>query len=130
MLVGWDWASTTHDVTVVDDAGGIVDRWAAEPTETGLDQTLAHLAGHGRPEQLPVAIERPSGLVVDRLLAAGHPVIPIHPNAFHATRPRWARPGPSPILVTASSWPTTCAPTATGSARCGRWTPPLASCRR
>jgi transposase len=28
-------------------------------------------------------------LVIDRLLAAGHPVVPIHPNAFHATRPRW-----------------------------------------
>jgi hypothetical protein len=27
--------------------------------------------------------------VVDRLLAAGHPVGPIHPNAFNATRPRW-----------------------------------------
>jgi hypothetical protein len=65
------------------------DRWAPEHTETGLDQTLARLAGHGRPEQLPVAIERASGLIVDRLLAAGHPVIPIHPNAFHATRPRW-----------------------------------------
>ena len=31
MLVGWDWASTTHDVTVVDDAGGIVDRWRPSP---------------------------------------------------------------------------------------------------
>lgn len=36
-----------------------------------------------------VAIERPSGLVVERLLEAGHPVVPVHPNAFNATRPRW-----------------------------------------
>ena len=91
MFVGWDWASTTHDVTVIDHAGRIVDRWAPEHTETGLDQTLARLASHGPPEQLPVAIERPSGLVVERLLAAGHPVI--HPNAFHATRPRWGAAG-------------------------------------
>ena len=89
MFVGWDWASTTHDVTVIDDAGKIVDRWAPEHTELGLEATLARLTRHGPPEQLPVAIERPSGLVVDRLLAAGHPVIPIHPNAFHAARPRW-----------------------------------------
>jgi Transposase len=89
MFVGWDWASTTHDVTIIDDAGNIVDRWAPEHTERGLDATLARLTRHGRPEQLPVAIERPSGLVVDRLLAAGHPVIPIHPNAFHAARARW-----------------------------------------
>ena len=67
--MGWDWASTTHDVTIIDH-GRVVDRWAPEHTETGLDQTLARLARHGRPEQLPVAIERPSGLVVDRLLAA------------------------------------------------------------
>ena len=36
-----------------------------------------------------MAIERADGLVVDRLLAAGHPVVPIHPNAFYAARPRW-----------------------------------------
>jgi hypothetical protein len=72
MFVGWDWASTTHDVTVIDNHGRVLDRWAAEPTEIDLNQTLARLAGHGRPEELPVAIERPSGLVVDRLLAAGH----------------------------------------------------------
>ncbi|MDT5255912.1 MAG: hypothetical protein QOD10_992 [Mycobacterium sp.] len=36
-----------------------------------------------------MAIETTRGLVVDRLLAAGHPVIPVHPNAFHAVRPRW-----------------------------------------
>lgn len=27
--------------------------------------------------------------MVDRLLGAGHPVVPIHPNAFNAARPRW-----------------------------------------
>ena len=43
MFVGWDWASTTHDVTVIDDAGRIVDRWAPEHTELGLDATMARL---------------------------------------------------------------------------------------
>ncbi|MEU1592101.1 transposase, partial [Streptomyces sp. NPDC005708] len=28
-------------------------------------------------------------LAVDRLLAAGHPIVPVHPNAFHAMRARW-----------------------------------------
>jgi hypothetical protein len=46
----WDWASTTHEVTVIDNHARTLDRWAAEHTETGLDQTLARLAGHGRPE--------------------------------------------------------------------------------
>jgi transposase len=93
MFVGWDWASTTHDVTVVDDAGAVVDHWAPAHTEAGLADTLTRLARHGQPDQLPVAIEQSSGLVVDRLLAAGHPVVPVHATAFHAARPRWGVAG-------------------------------------
>lgn len=89
MYVGWDWASETHDITVMDDDGGVCDRWALRHDAAGIDAALVRLAGHGRPEDLPVAIETTSGLVVDRLLAAGHPVVPIHPNAFNAARPRW-----------------------------------------
>jgi transposase len=40
-----------------------------------------------------VAIERADGLVVDRLLAAGHPVVAVDPGAFHAARPRWGAAG-------------------------------------
>src|SRR5687768_6834285 len=79
--VGWDWASQRHDVTVIDDTGQLVDRWSLAHNEAGIDQAMSRLAGHGRPEHLPVAIEATSGIVVDRLLAAGHPVVPIHPTA-------------------------------------------------
>ncbi len=89
MHVGWDWASATHDVTVMDDAGTVVDRWALAHDAGGLDDAVARLARHGHPAELPVAIETTSGVVVDRLLATGHPVVPIHPNAFNAARPRW-----------------------------------------
>lgn len=89
MLIGWDWASATHDVTVMDESGAGVDRFALTHDERGIEEALAKLARHGRPEDLPVAIEATASLVIDRLLAAGHPVVPIHPNAFHATRPRW-----------------------------------------
>jgi transposase len=89
LFVGWDWAAETHDVTVIDDQAQTVDRWALDHDAEGIDETLARLGAHGRPEDLPVAIETTSGLVVDRLLAAGHPVVPIHPNAFNAARPRW-----------------------------------------
>ncbi|MCZ7456173.1 IS110 family transposase [Streptomyces sp. WMMC940] len=34
-------------------------------------------------------IESSRGLAVDRLLAAGHPVVPVHPNVFHAMCLRW-----------------------------------------
>jgi hypothetical protein len=40
-----------------------------------------------------VIVERTSGLVVDRLLSAGHPVVPVHPTAFFAARPRWGASG-------------------------------------
>lgn len=89
MHVGWDFASASHDVTVLDDAGTVIDRWGLQHTERDLTATLARLRQHGEPEQLAVAIETASGLVVERLLAAGHPVVPIHPNAFAGARSRW-----------------------------------------
>ncbi len=89
MYVGWDWASEAHDVTVVNQVGEVLDHFPLAHDEAGIDQALARLARCGSPRDLPVAIESTSGVVVDRLLAAGHPVVPIHPNAFHATRPRW-----------------------------------------
>jgi len=89
MQVGWDWATEAHDVTVMDDAGAVVDRWAPAHDEAGIEASLRRLAAIGDPAALPVAIEATHGLVIDRLLAAGHPVVPVHPNAFHATRPRW-----------------------------------------
>jgi hypothetical protein len=89
MYVGWDWATESHAITVLDEHGHIVDRWRCAHDERGLSQALERLARHGAPADLPVAIERADGLVVERLLAAGHPVVPIHPNAFHAARPRW-----------------------------------------
>ena len=93
MFVGWDWASATHDVTVLDDAGAVVDRWAFRHTEQDLAAALGRLARLGKPAALPVIIERGGGLVVGRLLAAGHPVVPVHPTAFWAARPRWGASG-------------------------------------
>ncbi|MER6169629.1 IS110 family transposase [Streptomyces violaceorubidus] len=89
MYIGWDWATEAHDVTVMDNTGVRVDRWELAHTEEGITKTLARLRRHGAPEDLPVAIETSRGLVVDRLLSAGHPIVPVHPNAFHAMRPRW-----------------------------------------
>lgn len=92
-VVGWDWASRTHDVTVLDDDGGVRERWAFQHSEAGWANTLQRLRGHGDPQALPVIIEKTSGLVVDRLLAAGHPVVPVHPTSFYAARPRWGASG-------------------------------------
>jgi len=93
MFVGWDWASASHDVTVLDHHGAVVDRWAFAHTEQALSAALARLARHGDPHECPVIIERAEGLVVARLLAAGYPVVPVHPTSFHAARPRWGASG-------------------------------------
>lgn len=88
MHIGWDWARDSHDVTVMDAGGGVLERFSLSHDEVGLDEALGRLRSLGPPAELEVAIEATAGLVVDRLLDAGHPVVPIHPNAFHATRPR------------------------------------------
>ncbi len=93
MFVGIDWASRAHELCVVDDQGAVVEQFGFAHTERGISGMLARLAKLGSPEGLPVAIERPDGLLVDRLLEAGHEVVPIHANAFHAARPRWEGAG-------------------------------------
>ena len=93
LYVGWDWASEGHAVAVIDARGAVVDRWALEHGEDAIADALHRLARHGEPPDLPVAIETTNGVVVDRLLAAGHPVVPVHAGAFHAARPRWGAAG-------------------------------------
>ncbi|MGH3090895.1 MAG: IS110 family transposase [Gaiellaceae bacterium] len=93
MYVGIDWASRAHELCVVDEEGLVVERFGFAHSERGISGALERLAELGSPAGLPVAIERPDGLLVDRLLDAGHPVVPIHPNAFHAARPRWESAG-------------------------------------
>ena len=89
LYVGWDWASEAHDVTVIDHDAGVVDRWALAHDADGIDDALARLARLGDPGEMLVAIEARKGLVVDRLMASGFGVVPIHPNSFNAARPRW-----------------------------------------
>lgn len=93
MFVGIDWASRAHELCVVDEQGAVVERFGFAHNERGISGALAWLAKLASASELPVAIERPDGLLVDRLLEAGHEVVPIHANAFHAARPRWEGAG-------------------------------------
>jgi transposase len=93
-VVGLDWGGAAHAVCVVDAAtGGVAARFEAAHAAAGLSELKRRLAGFGAPADLPVAIERPSGLLVETLTAAGHPVVPIHPNAVKASRPRYRAAG-------------------------------------
>jgi transposase len=93
LFVGIDWAARRHELCVIDQAGAIVLRLGFAHSERGVREALTRLRRLGRAAELPVAIERPSGLLVDRLLEAGHPVVPVHPNAFAAARSRWGAAG-------------------------------------
>jgi hypothetical protein len=49
LLIGWDWASTSHAVTVLDAAGTIVGCWTVGHTEHDLETLLARLAAYDDP---------------------------------------------------------------------------------
>lgn len=86
MFVGIDWASEEHEVFVSGDDGGKVDGFRFAHTQQGFDELIRRLGRHGDPGDLPVAIERPDGRLVDRLLEVGHPVFPVKTNAIKTWR--------------------------------------------
>jgi len=89
-FAGLDWASRTHAVCVIDEHGSVLERLDVAHDAAGLAELKRRLERWHRPS---VAIERPCGLVVDTLLEAGFVVVPIHPNAVKATRPRYRSHG-------------------------------------
>ena len=92
-FAGLDWGSVEHAACVIDEQGAVVAELDVKHTAEGLQKLLARLARIAPPNELPIAIERPSGVVVDTLVDAGHPVVPIHPNALKACRPRYRAAG-------------------------------------
>jgi transposase len=87
---GIDWASEEHALCVVDEGGAKLAGELFSHEESGIRELIARMRALdvGR-----VAIERPDGLLVDRLLDAGFAVLPIHPNQLKATRPRYEAAG-------------------------------------
>lgn len=86
MFAGIDWAADEHVVCVIDAEGRVADRFTIEHTADGFERLIRRLARHGDAAQLAVAIERPDGRLVDRLLDAGHPVVPVKTTAIKAWR--------------------------------------------
>ncbi len=89
-FAGIDWASADHAVCVIDESAQVLHRAMVSHTREGLAELVRSLRKFGPSAELPVAIERPSGLLVDLLVEAGFQVVPIHPNAVKASRPRYA----------------------------------------
>ena len=90
---GLDWGGESHAVCIVNGTGRIVGRLDVRHDASGLSDMVVRLQRIAPPAELPIAIERPSGLIVDARLAAGHPVVPIHPNVVKACRPRYRAAG-------------------------------------
>lgn len=89
-FVGLDWAAREHAVCVIDERGAVAARFTVAHSAIGMTELVARLAKMAPPAELRVAIERPSGLVVDTLVDGGFAVVPIHPNAVKASRPRYS----------------------------------------
>jgi transposase len=86
VFAGIDWAAEVHAVCVINAAGKITAQFTVAHSADGIAMLVRRLAKFGDPADVPVAIERPDGRLVDLLLEAGHPVVPVKPNAIKAWR--------------------------------------------
>ena len=89
-FVGLDWAAREHAVCVVDGRGAVVAQFTIAHTAAGMTDLAARLIKLAPPTELRIAIERPTGLVVDTLVDGKFVVVPIHPNVVKAARPRYS----------------------------------------
>lgn len=89
-FAGIDWASEEHALCVVDEEGMTLEGEMFAHDEAGVRDLVARMRALG---VVRVAIERPDGLLVDRLLEGGFTVLPVHPNKLKATRPRYEASG-------------------------------------
>src|ERR1700741_5185230 len=83
---GIDWASQTHEVLVAEETGEELLSATYAHDEKGLTALCRMLV---RMDVVLVAIERPDGLLVERLLDAGLRVLALHPNKVAAARDRF-----------------------------------------
>lgn len=85
-FVGVDWASEEHAVCVLGIDGRKSSSFTTAHSRDGFERLVRRLGGLGPAGRVPVAIERPDGRLVDALLEAGHPVVPVSPNAIKTWR--------------------------------------------
>lgn len=89
-LAGLDWASEQHAVCVLDERGKISVEFVVAHDAAGLQELVRRLKAA---RVSAVGIERPTGPVVDALIAGGLQVVPIHPNVIKACRSRYRSHG-------------------------------------
>jgi len=90
---GLDWGGASHAVCIINDTGRVIERFEVRHEAEGIAELTSRLSRMAPAAEMPIAIERPSGLLVDSLVAAGYPLVPIHPNVVKACRPRYRAAG-------------------------------------
>lgn len=86
VFVGLDWGEQHHQVHALDGGGGTILSLRVPHDRSGLERLQGALAALGEPSEVRVAIERREGLLVDHLLAWGHPVYPVNPKVAARSR--------------------------------------------
>jgi transposase len=89
-FAGIDWASEENALCIVGQGGEALAGELFANEEAGIRQLVSRMRALGVRR---VAIERPDGLLVDRLVEAGFQVLPVHPNQLKATRARYEAAG-------------------------------------
>ncbi len=89
---GLDWAKDEHALCILNGAGRKLFEGRFAHDERGIGELCRSLVAHD--DVQAVAIERPEGVLVEGLLAAGLVVVAIHPNQLkEAARPRFRAAG-------------------------------------
>jgi hypothetical protein len=87
VFVGIDWGGYQHQLCALDGDGARLREVRLGHDRAGLERLEAELGELG--EGLPVAVERAEGILVERLLGAGHRVYPVSPRIAARARERY-----------------------------------------
>jgi transposase len=87
VFAGVDWGGSHHQLCVVDPRGQRLTQVKVTHDVAGLHALDAELHRHG--DQLPIAVERSEGLLVEHLQALGHVVFPVSPRIAARARERY-----------------------------------------
>lgn len=99
VFVGLDWGEQHHQVHALDGGGATLLSLRVPHDRSGLERLRVALAALGEPCEVGVAIERREGLLVDHLLAWGHPLYPVNPKVAARAREGYrAAPVKSDVL--------------------------------
>jgi transposase len=91
ILVGIDWSEKWHDVCLMDESGQVLGKRRVEDSLAGLTRLQSLIAEQAEdPAQVAIGVERPDGLMVRALRAAGYRIYAVNPLAASRYRDRHA----------------------------------------